>query len=140
MDKRSFAYYNTKLEDWYVESGRFNILVGSSSVNILQSETVYVESTAKLPVCYSEYLTVGELWESDLQIDEVMKLMDTQQLDLGALGLTPSQMERAVHIEEVKRGMPVHAVVSSGKRDMGKVYDALRRVEGLEGKERIPNL
>lgn len=140
LDKRSFAYYNKELMDWYVESGEFDLLVGSSSANILQSATVRVEGTVKLPIRYSEYLTVGELWESGLHIDEVMKLMDTQQLDLGAVGLTPDQMERAAHIEEVKRGMPIHAVVSSGKRDMGKVYDALRRIEGLEGKERIPRL
>ncbi len=140
LDKRSFAYYNKELRNWYVESGEFDLLVGSSSVNILQSATVKVEGTAKLPIRYSEYLTVGELWESGLHIDEVMKLMDTQQLDLGAVGLTPEQMERAAHIEEVKRGMPIHAVVSSGKRDMGQVYDALRRIEGLEGKERIPRL
>lgn len=140
LDKRSFAYYNKELGDWYVESGEFDLLAGSSSVNILQSATVKVEGTAKLPIRYSEYLTVGDLWESGLHIDEVMKLMDTQQLDLGAVGLTPEEMERAAHIEEVKRGMPIHAVVSSGKRDMGQVYDALRRIEGLEGKERIPRL
>lgn len=31
LDKRSFAYYNTCLSEWYVENGDFEILVGKSS-------------------------------------------------------------------------------------------------------------
>jgi beta-glucosidase len=34
LDKRSFAYYNTEIRDWYVESGEFEILVGKSSKEI----------------------------------------------------------------------------------------------------------
>ncbi|MFL6560945.1 MAG: glycoside hydrolase family 3 C-terminal domain-containing protein, partial [Bacillus sp. (in: firmicutes)] len=35
LDKRSFAYYNVDLQDWHVESGVFDILVGKSSADIL---------------------------------------------------------------------------------------------------------
>ncbi len=31
LDKRSFAYYNINLSDWHVESGVFDIAIGSSS-------------------------------------------------------------------------------------------------------------
>ncbi len=34
LDKRSFAYYNTCLHDWYVETDVYHILVGSSSRDI----------------------------------------------------------------------------------------------------------
>ena len=44
LDERSFAYYNVKISDWHVESGAFEILVGSSSKDIKGSATVYVES------------------------------------------------------------------------------------------------
>ena len=34
LDFRSFAYYNTGLRDWHVESGKYQILIGASSADI----------------------------------------------------------------------------------------------------------
>ena len=34
LNARSFAYYNTALDRWYVENGDFEILVGASSRDI----------------------------------------------------------------------------------------------------------
>lgn len=45
LDKRSFAYFNTEAEAWHVESGEFEIKVGSSSRDILLTSTVKVTST-----------------------------------------------------------------------------------------------
>lgn len=47
LDKRSFAYYNVNISDWHVETGIFDILVGSSSRNILLSAELKVNSTQK---------------------------------------------------------------------------------------------
>ncbi len=44
LDRRAFAYYNTDLADWHVESGEFAILVGASSADIRASASVRVES------------------------------------------------------------------------------------------------
>ncbi len=45
LSKRAFAYYNVNINDWHVESGEFDILVGASSRDIRLSATVSVEST-----------------------------------------------------------------------------------------------
>ncbi|WP_052310007.1 beta-glucosidase [Methanocella arvoryzae] len=45
LDRRSFAYYNVETADWHVESGDFEILIGSSSADIRARETIWVEST-----------------------------------------------------------------------------------------------
>jgi len=45
-DKRAFAYYNVHLEDWVVESGIFELLVGASSSEIRSMATVKVISTS----------------------------------------------------------------------------------------------
>jgi beta-glucosidase len=45
LDKRAFAYYNTEIHDWHVESGSFKILVGASCVDIRLEGSVNVEST-----------------------------------------------------------------------------------------------
>ncbi len=44
LNQRAFAYYNTDLKDWHVESGTFEILVGTSSRDIHLSATVEVTS------------------------------------------------------------------------------------------------
>ena len=48
LNKRSFAYYNLDINDYYVESGEFEILIGSSSQDIRLSKTVRVNSTTKI--------------------------------------------------------------------------------------------
>ncbi|MBR3954105.1 MAG: glycoside hydrolase family 3 C-terminal domain-containing protein [Clostridia bacterium] len=45
LDKRAFAFWNTEIGDWYVESGEFDILVGASSRDIRLNTTVKVTSS-----------------------------------------------------------------------------------------------
>lgn len=44
LDSRAFAYYNVLINDWHVESGDFNILIGASSRDIRLTATVNVTS------------------------------------------------------------------------------------------------
>ena len=43
LDDRSFAYYNINEEDWHVESGKYNILVGASANDIRLNGEYIVE-------------------------------------------------------------------------------------------------
>lgn len=63
LNKRSFAYYNTGLSDWYVPSGRYDILIGTSSQAIAQKATVEVHSTQQYRKVYDKFVTMGELME-----------------------------------------------------------------------------
>ena len=45
LDRRCFAYWEARLEDWYVEAGDFDILVGASSADIRQSVRLHAESS-----------------------------------------------------------------------------------------------
>lgn len=51
LSKRAFAFWNVNINDWMVETGEFNILVGASSRDIKLSKTITVESTdiAEIP-------------------------------------------------------------------------------------------
>jgi beta-glucosidase len=40
LDVKDFSYWNPDLKDWYAEPGQFNVLLGSSSDNILLKESV----------------------------------------------------------------------------------------------------
>ncbi|MBQ8016323.1 MAG: glycoside hydrolase family 3 C-terminal domain-containing protein [Clostridia bacterium] len=47
LNKRAFAFYNVNINDWCVESGEFDILVGASSADIKLSATVNVSGTTE---------------------------------------------------------------------------------------------
>lgn len=51
LSKMAFAFWNININDWSVETGEFDILVGASSRDIKLSETIIVESTdmAEIP-------------------------------------------------------------------------------------------
>jgi len=50
LDKRAFAYYNTKLADWHVESGEYEIRISASSRDIRGSVRIRVNSTVDVSV------------------------------------------------------------------------------------------
>lgn len=64
LSKRAFAYYNTEIGDWHVESGEFEILVGRSSKQIELTETVKVNSTAVIKKKYNRRSLLIELAEN----------------------------------------------------------------------------
>ena len=59
LSKRAFAFYNVNINDWCVESGDFDILVGSSSADIKLSATVNVTAPA---VDIPDYSKVAPLY------------------------------------------------------------------------------
>ena len=61
LTKRSFAYYNVDIHDWYVESGAYQILIGASSDDIRLQKEVAVESTTIIPKKYTTDNTVAEI-------------------------------------------------------------------------------
>lgn len=67
LSKRAFAYYNVNINDWHVESGEFDILVGASSRDIRLEGKVNVVSTAA-DVVVPDYREVApEYYTADVQ-------------------------------------------------------------------------
>lgn len=75
LSKRSFAYYNVDMKDWHVETGEFEIQVGSSSRDIHVHTRVNVESTATFLPTYTRNSTLG-----DIQRDPAHKQLLDQAL------------------------------------------------------------
>ncbi|GAS83694.1 beta-glucosidase family protein [Paenibacillus amylolyticus] len=75
LNKRSFAYYNVDMKDWHVETGEFEIQVGSSSRDIHVHTRVNVESTATFLPTYTRNSTLG-----DIQRDPAHKQLLEQAL------------------------------------------------------------
>lgn len=65
LDARAFAYYHTELKEFFVESGNFHILVGSSSREIRGEGKVYVEGTREYKPKYHLNTTIGDLMKDE---------------------------------------------------------------------------
>ncbi|MBQ3705129.1 MAG: glycoside hydrolase family 3 C-terminal domain-containing protein [Clostridia bacterium] len=74
LDKRSFAYWNTAIHDWHVESGIFDIQIGTSSRDMVLSAPVEVESTVRIPVHFDENSIFMDIM-ADPKAGAVMKAM-----------------------------------------------------------------
>lgn len=78
LDSRAFAYYNTEINDWHIESGEFDILVGASSRDIRLTATVNVLSARPEVVCpdYREITpSYYTLPEEGISAEEYEKLL-----------------------------------------------------------------
>ena len=109
LDKRAFAYYNTEIEDWYVESGDYEILVGASSRDIRLKETVKVESTVELQEEYTINTNVGDIL-ADPEAEKVFNELLIEYLEgtdlFEMLGGRKSEM-----MEAMLKYMPLRALV-----------------------------
>lgn len=63
LNKRSFAYYETTIHDWFVESGCYEVSVGASSRDLQLQADIVVEGTVCLPLKITLETSIGELIE-----------------------------------------------------------------------------
>ncbi|RJG22415.1 beta-glucosidase [Paenibacillus thiaminolyticus] len=122
LDKRSFAYFNTDIHDWFAESGTYEILVGPSSADTPLTVAIDVHSTA-------------------IPFTKVTRT--TRFHELLALPATAQLAEQAMNdsLESVKRmgAMFAESMDDSGLAQLfeavveWKKYDGLRSLSGMMG-------
>ena len=81
LDKRSFAYYNTEISDWDVETGDFTIMIGKSSRDIALSAVVRVESTRQYKRVFTINSTFGDIMADPKGQEIVSKMLEKMNLD-----------------------------------------------------------
>ncbi len=117
LGKRSFAYYNTEIKDWHAESGKYDILIGKSSRDIVCSKELKFKSTAVIPRRYTLNSTFGDIM-ADPRASEIIKPV-TYGYSLGfetgsedmedVLGEGSREMMAAMF-----QNLPLRAVISFG--------------------------
>ncbi|MCY9589872.1 glycosyl hydrolase [Paenibacillus chitinolyticus] len=75
LDKRAFAYYNTDIRDWHVESGDYEIMIGQSAAEIRLKETVQIQSTVLIRRTYTRNTTIGDLMADPYTADIVKQFL-----------------------------------------------------------------
>lgn len=95
LDSRAFAYYNVLINDWHVESGKFDILVGASSRDIKLSRRIEVISAnpdapipdyrESAPFYYNISASDTEVPAADFEAVLGSKLPDNSEFKKGEL-------------------------------------------------------
>ncbi len=106
LSKRAFDYYNVEFNDWHAESGDFEILVGSSSQDMLLKETINLSSSVTVSKKFHRNSTIGELMNNPVGAQVADKLIRQ------VIGEVDSAMMR-----EMMKSMPLRALLnfSQGK-------------------------
>lgn len=133
LDKRSFAYYNTGIAGWHVESGAFEILVGASSADIQARGRVWVESTQPAvrvpdlrpaaPIYYSLPSDKLEIDESAFRALYDYELPNNRRLPDEAFTINST-------VSEVRRTF-------IGRQLYGRVRDSIRQTLGAGEDETV---
>lgn len=86
LDKYSFAYYETKIHDWYAPSGNYVVHVGSSSADLRQSKEIRFEASF-LPFTVTRESTLGELKRHPILKNALNQMLEQMT---GGTGCEPS--------------------------------------------------
>ena len=133
LDKRAFAYWNTDIHDWYVESGKYLLQIGGSSRDIAIEQEVYVESTGKLPRHYTMDTPFGDLMDDPeamellaplMHIDFLEKKENEDTTDAAAEAIT-AEMQAAMMKYMPLRGSFSFASGSVTPQQLQEVLDKL---------------
>ena len=115
LDRRAFAYWNTEIHDWHVESGEYEIQIGENAQDIVLSSTVTVNSVTDIPKVYTRNSTMGEIL-ADPKGKEIFQKAMAQMLGDNAQ-LIAAQEDNSGAINEemmtaMAEGMPLRQMLS----------------------------
>ena len=116
LDKRSFAWYNTQIHDWYAASGEYEILAAASSRDIRLKKTVYVESTIELPIHVHMNTTIGELLENPRTKAVIEGMTDSLIQHMG--GSSGDEEEESAASEAISKEMSLKMMENSPLRTL----------------------
>ena len=134
LDKRSFAWYNTEIHDWYAASGEYEILAAASSRDIRLKKTVYVESTRELPMHIHMNTTIGELLENPKTKAVIEGMTDSLIQHMGG----SSEEENSAASEAITKEMSLKMMENSPLRSL-RSFMGMRTEEIQELIQKLQN-
>ncbi|MEK3794703.1 glycoside hydrolase family 3 C-terminal domain-containing protein [Paenibacillus sp. FSL R7-0204] len=131
LNKRSFAYYNVDLSDWHVESGEFELLIGSSSRDIASRTSVTVQSTQEIIAPVHRNTTIGELMANPKTAPILEQLRNRNK----QTGFAPSDAVSSEMMAAMLRDLPLRTFLSLVGGEMNEellpeLLDQLNQVAG----------
>lgn len=136
LNARAFSYYETRIHDWYAESGDYEILLASSSRDIRLQDTVSITGSKKIPFV-ADYVTTCEdveLFAKDgSALDELLRgsgfAEATDHDGDDSMGSGTADMMKAMFT-----GTPLHSILSFSSEELTyeDIQDTIRKLNEAE--------
>lgn len=136
LNARAFSYYETRIHDWYAESGDYEILLASSSRDIRLQDTVSITGSKKIPFV-ADYVTTCEdveLFAKDgSALDEMLRRSGfaeaTDHDGDDSMGSGTADMMKAMFA-----GTPLHSILSFSSEELTyeDIQDTIRKLNEAE--------
>jgi len=130
LEKRAFAYWNTKIHDWHVESGKYKVMIGKSVRDIVETKKVELESTVQLPAVYTMNSTLGEIMQNPRAMSIMGQFMAGMTMPAGMEdsdnGVMTAEAMQAAAVESSPR-MILNFMPDVKREDLQKLLDALNQ-------------
>lgn len=136
LNARAFSYYETRIHDWYAESGDYEILLASSSRDIRLQYTVSITGSKKIPFV-ADYVTTCEdveLFAKDgSALDEMLRRSGfaeaTDHDGDDSMGSGTADMMKAMFT-----GTPLHSILSFSSEELTyeDIQDTIRKLNEAE--------
>ena len=136
LNARAFSYYETRIHDWYAESGDYEILLASSSRDIRLQDTVSITGSKKIPFV-ADYVTTCEdveLFAKDGRaLDEMLRRSGfaeaTDHDGDDSMGSGTADMMKAMFT-----GTPLHSILSFSSEELTyeDIQDTIRKLNEAE--------
>lgn len=133
LDRRAFAYWNVEANDWMVQSGDFQILIGKSSRAIELSETITVVSAKKPLKTITPDTTLGDIMGEPALADDLNEMMASftlfEKQETEEANEDPGAMNDEM-MDAMMRFMPLRGVISfgGGKINMADIHTLCDRM------------
>lgn len=136
LNARAFSYYETRIHDWYAESGDYEILLASSSRDIRLQDTVSITGSKKIPFVADHITTCEdvELFAKDgSALDEMLRRSGfaeaTDHDGDDSMGSGTADMMKAMFT-----GTPLHSILSFSSEELTyeDIQDTIRKLNEAE--------
>ena len=135
LDKRSFAWYNTQLQNWYAASGKYEILIGASSRDIRLSETIELSSSQVIPMHIHMNTTLGELFNNPNTKEAAKELTSRYLAAMNGGSDTASESAAEAITEEMVAAMtdsmPLRSLCSFGGFSRTEIQEMIDKLQAI---------
>lgn len=135
LDKRSFAWYNTELHDWFAASGEYKLLVGTSSRDIRLEGRIHLNSSQELPMHVHMNTTLGELFRnpktSETAKELIAKYISAMNVGEESSSEAASEAITEEMTEAMTDSMPLRTLVSFGGYSREELTEIIKKLNKL---------
>lgn len=123
LDKRAFAYYNVNINDYHVESGEFDILIGSSSQDIRLNKTIVVNTTTIIKKAFTMNSTVSDILNDSNAFEELGYLIEKAASKINL------SIELLKEEDNMFNGMLIRNIIDmAGIENIKDIEDSLKKL------------